>query len=281
MKRERGPDAVGHGQGQRRDQVTGAGAHHGGPEHAIAALLQQGPAGIPPPRRRAGPGDSPRGTRRSRRERFPAPPLPAGPGRRAPPPARCRCSGARPAGRRGALGKKSAFWTTTAAWASARWGEVGRGRHVAGGEDAGVRRAQLRVDLDAAGIAADADFLESQPFDVGRPAHGHQEVVADRFPLLALAVDPGEPDAAGLGAPPLRSSRRGPGRRRRGEAPVRPGPAASGSSRGRMPGSTSKVVTRLPSRTKACESSQPIGPAPMTASRSGRSVRAKTVSLVR
>ena len=77
-------------------------------------------------------------------------------------------------------------------------GEIGRGRHVAGGEDAGVHRAQLRVDPDAAGIAADANLLESQPFDVGRPAHGHQEFVADGLPLLALAVDPDKPDAAGL-----------------------------------------------------------------------------------
>ena len=57
--------------------------------------------------------------------------------------------------------------------------------------------------------------------------------------------------------------------------------AASASSRGRMRGVRSNTVTALPKRANACASSQPMGPAPMTASRRGSSVREKTVSLVR
>ena len=57
--------------------------------------------------------------------------------------------------------------------------------------------------------------------------------------------------------------------------------AASGSSRGRMRGAISSSVTSLPKRAKACASSQPMGPAPITASREGSLVREKTVSFVR
>ena len=41
------------------------------------------------------------------------------------------------------------------------------------------------------------------------------------------------------------------------------------------------MVTRVPSRAKACAISQPIGPAPMTTRRAGRSVSEKSVSFVR
>ena len=41
------------------------------------------------------------------------------------------------------------------------------------------------------------------------------------------------------------------------------------------------MVTREPRRAKACAISQPMGPAPMTTSRGGRSVSEKTVSFVR
>ena len=57
--------------------------------------------------------------------------------------------------------------------------------------------------------------------------------------------------------------------------------AASGSSRGRRRGSRLTIATSLPSRRKACASSQPIGPAPTTSRRRGRSVKEKIVSLVR
>ena len=44
---------------------------------------------------------------------------------------------------------------------------------------------------------------------------------------------------------------------------------------------TAGLITSLPSRRKDCASSQPIGPAPITARRRGRSVSVKTVSLSR
>ena len=57
--------------------------------------------------------------------------------------------------------------------------------------------------------------------------------------------------------------------------------AASWSSRGRMCEVCSKTVTWLPKRANAWASSQPIGPAPMTAIRRGSVVSEKTVSLFR
>jgi hypothetical protein len=57
--------------------------------------------------------------------------------------------------------------------------------------------------------------------------------------------------------------------------------AASASSLERMRGALSITVTRAPKRTNACASSHPIGPPPMTARCSGRSVSEKMVSLVR
>ena len=57
--------------------------------------------------------------------------------------------------------------------------------------------------------------------------------------------------------------------------------AASGSSRGRMWPVCSSSVTSLPKRANDWAISQPMGPAPMTASRGGSSVNEKRVSLVR
>ena len=189
---------MGHGQRERRDQVAGAGADHGGPEHAIAALLQQDPQEPLLLAVEQGAvilleGHVDHVESDSLLLRFP--PVQAGVGHLR------RGVGAagydQPVGT--GAGKEERVLDHDRGMGVGQVGEVGRGRHVAGGEDAGVRRAQLRVDPDAGGVAADADFPESQPFDVGRPAHGHQDFVADGLPLLALAVDPGEPDGAGLG----------------------------------------------------------------------------------
>ena len=55
----------------------------------------------------------------------------------------------------------------------------------------------------------------------------------------------------------------------------------SGSSRSISRGAISTSVTRLPSRAKACASSQPIGPPPSTSSRGGSVRSSHSVSEVR
>ena len=57
--------------------------------------------------------------------------------------------------------------------------------------------------------------------------------------------------------------------------------AARGSSRGRIRSAPSTTVTLLPSRAKACPSSQPMLPPPSTTSSPGSRVSPQTLSLVR
>ena len=163
-------------------------------------------------------------------------------------------------------------------------GELPVHADVAGGEDARVGGAQVVVDLHAAPrVVRDADRLETETVDVGRAAGADEDLVDAHLVLAVAGWRTRRTTCRGRRARASSSSaRRAPGGRPR---------AANGALHdlgrvgvlavedvGRCRGTASP---RQPRRWKACASSQPIGPAPITARRRGRSVSEKTVSLVR
>src|ERR671931_619263 len=113
--------------------------------------------------------------------------------------------------------------------------ELPAGGHVAHRVHARVRRPQPIVDLDALLGPGDAGALQIESFDVGEAPGGQEDDVAGNRPG---------------------------------------GTAASGSSFGSTRGSRATMLTSLPSRRNVWASSHPMGPAPTTSSRRGRSVSA-------
>ena len=160
-------------------------------------------------------------------------------------------------------------------------GELPARAHVAGGVDARVGRAQVVVDVDArARVVRDADRLQAEPVDVRRAAGADQDLVdGDARPLAgALVVDHALARRArstrSITAPVISSHAVAPQRGRHDRRGV-------GVLAVRISGADLEQRHRAPKRAKACASSQPIGPAPITPSRGGSSVSEKTVSLVR
>ena len=146
--------------------------------------------------------------------------------------------------------------------------ELERPGDVAARGDVGIDRLQGLVGLDGAlRRGADAEFLQPVARGVRDPPdrdedlveldrHLGARVLADQAPR-AVAFDAQrlvpEADVDALGA-------------KRSAAPAS---LTSGSSRSISRGAISTCVTWLPSRAKACASSQPIGPPPSTSSRRG------------
>jgi hypothetical protein len=158
--------------------------------------------------------------------------------------------------------------------------ELEEGSDVAGGEDPRVGGAQALVDLDPGLVVGDARRFEAEVLDVGRAADGDQvssQTVSRRSPERSQTItrSPAPPRRTSTS---LASSASSIESRTSASWTIF---AASASSRISTCGATSKSVTREPKRAKAWASSQPIGPAPITAKRRGSSVRANTVSLVR
>ena len=178
--------------------------------------------------------------------------------------------------------KKSAFWMTMRAAKSAAWVNFHSMQTSPAAKMRGlvVRRWSSTL-APRARVVLDADRLEAEPLDVRRAAGADQDLVDAQLVLAARMRE-------------KRSTLSAPSRRALHHLGGQDQPDALAQERAlhdlggvgvlavedvlRLSLSS---VTSQPRRRNACASSQPIGPAPITARRRGRSVSEKTVSLVR